>query len=66
MYGSKKCSRFNFGSAAKNIEHYGVPDPPSYNISNIRNAPVSIFWAENDWLADPQVCLLVTSFYLLY
>ncbi|KAF6036935.1 hypothetical protein EB796_004754 [Bugula neritina] len=32
----------------------GCRIPPSYNISNIRNAPVSIFWAENDWLADPQ------------
>lgn len=44
--------KFDYGSAG-NIERYGVETPPSYALENVV-APVSLFFCEEDWLADPK------------
>lgn len=50
--------RFDFGESM-NMKKYGQPTPPLYNMQNVM-IPVSVFWSENDVLADPQdVGLLV-------
>ncbi|KAJ7387687.1 hypothetical protein OS493_001027 [Desmophyllum pertusum] len=50
---SNKFQMYNFGSAWKNREHYGQDTPPLYNVSAM-TVPVALYWAQNDWLADPQ------------
>ena len=55
MYNSRNCTKYDYGSAEKNVEHYGTPNPPAYNLKSIKNTPVTLFWAGNDWIADPQV-----------
>ena len=57
MYKAKDCSRFDYGSAEANTKHYGTPIPPAYNLTSFTNTPVFLFWAQNDWLADPKVSL---------
>ncbi|XP_078361671.1 gastric triacylglycerol lipase-like isoform X2 [Oculina patagonica] len=49
---SNKFQMYNFGSAEKNREHYGQDTPPLYNVSAM-TVPVALYWAQNDWLADP-------------
>lgn len=61
MYKSKNCTKYDYGSATENMKHYGVPSPPSYNLTAVENTPVSLFYAENDWLADPKVCIHLAS-----
>ncbi|GMT11510.1 hypothetical protein PFISCL1PPCAC_2807, partial [Pristionchus fissidentatus] len=46
----KQNLRYDYGKA-KNMEKYGQPSPPSYNISRIRT-PLHLFWSREDWLAD--------------
>ncbi|XP_067946055.1 gastric triacylglycerol lipase-like [Watersipora subatra] len=54
MYDSKVCSRYDYGSPAKNVLHYGTPVPPAYNLSAITHTPVSLYYGGHDWLADPK------------
>lgn len=42
--------------AKANMEEYGQPTPPPYNLTKV-TAPVVLFWGENDWLAAPKVKL---------
>ena len=42
--------------AKTNMEEYGQPTPPPYNLTKV-TAPVVLFWGENDWLAAPKVKL---------
>ncbi|GMR59864.1 hypothetical protein PMAYCL1PPCAC_30059, partial [Pristionchus mayeri] len=42
--------RYDYGET-KNMEKYGQPSPPSYNVSLIRT-PLHLFWSREDWLAD--------------
>lgn len=44
---------FDYGER-ENIKRYGQVAPPLYNIDNIR-VPVSLFYANNDWLAGSKV-----------
>jgi hypothetical protein len=44
---------FDYGSAEQNFLHYNQIVPPMYNLTNV-NVPVGLFWAQNDWLADPE------------
>lgn len=44
---------FDFGSSSKNIEHYGVPNPPIYNISNIIT-DIIVYYGGMDYLGDPD------------
>ena len=46
---------YDFGKH-ENIEKYGVHPPPSFNVENI-TIPIVTYWGDNDWLAEPVVCL---------
>jgi pimeloyl-ACP methyl ester carboxylesterase len=49
-------AKFDYGSAAKNREHYGTSTPPSYDISQFPTSdilPVALFYGTADELADP-------------
>ncbi|CAE7194270.1 Lipf [Symbiodinium natans] len=48
---SDRFGRFDYGRA-ENVKHYGVPDPPSYNVSAI-GMPLALFRGSADTLADP-------------
>ncbi|XP_073257563.1 lysosomal acid lipase/cholesteryl ester hydrolase-like isoform X1 [Porites lutea] len=52
MYKSKKFQMYDYGSSKENKKHYGQPTPPQYNASDM-TVPVALYWAQNDWLADP-------------
>lgn len=52
MTDSNKFQMFNYESAEKNREHYGQDTPPLYNATAM-TVPVALYWAQNDWLADP-------------
>ena len=45
--------KFDFGSAEKNMEHYRSPDPPYYNLDNVKT-PVALWSADKDYLADSK------------
>ncbi|KAJ8978312.1 hypothetical protein NQ317_008184, partial [Molorchus minor] len=45
--------QFDYGSKG-NILQYGTLVPPKYKITNIKR-PIYLMYAENDWLASPQV-----------
>ena len=36
------------------MEIYGQDTPPEYDLSKV-TAPLALYWAENDWLANPSV-----------
>ena len=58
-YSSAKFSRYDFGR--KNPDHYGpgVTEPPIYDPTTI-TVPLSLYWSQNDWLADPYVRIKLT------
>ena len=53
---------YDFGKH-ENIEKYGVHPPPSFNLENV-TIPIVTYWGDNDWLAEPVVCLHAVSVYL--
>lgn len=44
---------FDYGDK-ENMKRYGQSKPPLYNVENIR-VPISLFYANNDWLAGSKV-----------
>lgn len=50
---SGKFRQYDYGSK-KNRVIYNATEPPEYNLFNI-TVPIALFYADNDWLADPQV-----------
>ena len=36
------------------VSRYGQPTPPEYNVRNIHETPIGLYWSANDWLADPK------------
>lgn len=44
---------FDYGTKT-NQEKYGQDTPPLYNMTNI-TTPFALFYAQNDWLAGPEV-----------
>lgn len=52
MYKSKKFEMYDYGSAEKNMQHYGQPTPPTYNATDM-TLPVALYYAQDDRLADP-------------
>jgi len=38
----------------KNIEKYGQPEPPAYDLTGI-TVPVALYHAQNDWLSSMEV-----------
>jgi len=49
---SNKFQAFDYGSAARNTEHYGTATPPVYPL-NTFDIPTYLYWGDEDWLADP-------------
>jgi len=48
-----KQQMFDYGNASLNMQHYGQPTPPEYDLSRI-TADVHLYWSSTDWLADEQ------------
>ncbi|KAJ0694362.1 putative triacylglycerol lipase [Helianthus annuus] len=48
-------AKYDYGNPAFNIEHYGMPMPPIYNLSNIpKDFPLFISYGGQDALSDPK------------
>jgi len=45
---------YDFGTKKKNVAHYGVPEPPSYNLSDMAAVPLAIFAGEKDALVSAK------------
>ncbi|XP_050390148.2 lysosomal acid lipase/cholesteryl ester hydrolase [Patella vulgata] len=45
--------KYDYGSTAENLKHYGQATPPVYHPENM-TTPVAIFRGGADWLADPE------------
>jgi lysosomal acid lipase/cholesteryl ester hydrolase len=43
---------YDFASADENMKHYNQTTPPVYDITKVK-VPVALYWAQNDYLADP-------------
>jgi len=48
-----KFKKYDYGSSEANIDHYGTPEPPEYDLSKI-SAPVAIFAGDNDNLVATE------------
>ncbi|CAK8690996.1 unnamed protein product [Clavelina lepadiformis] len=57
---SGRMEKFNYWSEKENMEAYGQPTPPEYDVSRIR-APVALFIGSDDQLADPMDCKRLSS-----
>lgn len=51
---------FDYGSK-ENIVRYGQENPPQYQLQNI-STPIALFYAQNDWLAGPEVLKTVSNY----
>ena len=49
---SKKFAHFDYGKEG-NLEKYNSEDPPEYSVEAL-TIPVTTYWSQNDWLAQPQ------------
>lgn len=49
---SGKFQMYDYGSDEENFKHYNQTQPPQYSLKNV-HTPTAIYWARNDWLADP-------------
>ena len=49
---SNRFQAYDYGSPDKNMLHYNQTIPPLYSIRAM-NIPTAVFWAGEDWLADP-------------
>ncbi|CAF1097302.1 unnamed protein product [Rotaria sordida] len=49
---SNQFQAYNYGSPEKNQLHYNQTTPPIYSIRSMK-VPTALFWAGEDWLADP-------------
>ncbi|KAL7603957.1 hypothetical protein Lser_V15G20798 [Lactuca serriola] len=48
-------AKYDYGNPVFNLEHYGVPRPPIYNISNIpKDFPLFMSYGGQDALSDPK------------
>lgn len=51
-FAADRFGQFDYGP--ENERHYNATSPPSYNLSSIQ-VPITLFYAENDLLANPKV-----------
>jgi len=49
---SDRFQAYDYGSPAQNQLHYNQTTPPIYSIRQMK-VPTALFWAGEDWLADP-------------
>nr|CAD2209510.1 unnamed protein product [Meloidogyne enterolobii] len=54
MHHSGLMQKFNYGSKRANQKHYGQNTPPLYNLTNIANIPIYLYYSEADWLATKK------------
>lgn len=48
-----KLAKYDYGNACSNMKHYGVANPPTYNMSNIpENLPLFLSYGGKDALSD--------------
>ncbi|KAK1377586.1 Lipase [Heracleum sosnowskyi] len=46
-------SQYDYGDPATNLEHYEVPEPPSYNLKKIpKDLPLFFVYGGHDWLSN--------------
>lgn len=50
---SGEFKKFDYGST-KNVQVYGRPTPPPYQLGRINDTKIYLFSAVNDWLAPPE------------
>jgi homoserine acetyltransferase len=50
---AKKFQEYDYGDV-QNIERYGQPFPPLYDLENIKNIPIALLGGETDRLASMQ------------
>ena len=62
MYRSGKFQKYDYGSKELNQQHYHQDTPPVYEAKNIR-APITLFYGEDDWLADVKVNLQLDFYF---
>lgn len=43
--------KYDFGNDRVNIQHYGTPEPPLYNLANVKT-PLAVWSGNKDYLAD--------------
>lgn len=60
MFKDQWFGQYNYNKQ-KNIEKYGQPEPPAYNLTGI-TVPVALYHAENDWLSSVEVMTTVVIF----
>jgi hypothetical protein len=53
MFKDQWFGQYNYNKQ-KNMEVYGQPDPPAYELSGI-TVPTALYHAENDWLSTMKV-----------
>uniref|UniRef100_A0A1I8C115 Uncharacterized protein n=1 Tax=Meloidogyne hapla TaxID=6305 RepID=A0A1I8C115_MELHA len=53
MHNSGLLRKFNYGRRGNN-KHYGQNTPPIYNLTNISNVPIYLYYSEADWLATKK------------
>lgn len=51
---AERFQHYHYGSAAMNMKMYGTPEPPPYDLSNVR-ANIHIMHGTNDWLTPSIV-----------
>lgn len=49
---SDRFQAYDYGSPEKNQAHYNTSIPPIYSLRSMK-VPTAVFWAGEDWLADP-------------
>lgn len=53
FFKDKWFGQYNYNKQ-KNMERYGQPDAPAYDLTKI-TVPVALYHAENDWLSSMEV-----------
>ena len=56
---SKTFTHYDYGEDG-NLEHYGDITPPLIDMRAV-NVPISSYWSDNDWLAQPAVSFQLQS-----
>lgn len=51
---SGKFAKFDHGSPKKNLDVYGSPDPPEYDLTKITNQYIALYYSINDWVSSPE------------
>ena len=63
FYSSEGFQQFDYGSELNQVK-YSQGSPPNYDLRAV-TCPTAIYWAENDYMAPPQVpCIPSTVTYL--